>query len=373
MQRRQILMQMMMGMAASSVGLGTLAGAPAIAQQSASPHMGAQIAPDHPLQEAWRAWKALCLSSDGRVIDDFQGNASHSEGQGYGLTMAAIFGDLQACELIIRWTEQNLARRSDALLAWRWMPDANPPVQDMNNASDGDLFYAWGLVLLSALNPAVDYLPRAKAIGTALLKYCVTQSPVGDGSLVFLPAAKGFLQAGGVVLNPSYYMPRAMRELALACDLPDLIAVADAGQKMIEDLAARGPVPDWVLLTPFGFDLPPEPFSYRSGYEAMRVPLMALWSGLSGSKAVQVYVDMLQGAGGDSGSPTVIDPQTRSIVERSGHYGYAAIGALAACVTSEEIGSLMPVFSSDQPYYPATLHLMALVVQATTYQRCVPI
>lgn len=366
--RRQVLMQMVMGVAA-----GSFLGGSALAQDQRGPDIGAQIAPDHPLQEAWRAWKALCLSSDGRVIDSFQGNASHSEGQGYGLTLAAIFGDLQACDLIIRWTEHNLARRSDALLAWRWLPDANPPLQDMNNASDGDLFYAWGLVLLSGLKPEIDYLPRAKAIGSALLKLCVTPNPNGDGTKVLLPAAKGFVQPGGVVLNPSYYMPRAMRELGLACDLPELIAVADAGQKMVEDLAQRGPVPDWVLLTPFGFDLPPEPFSYRSGYEAMRVPLMALWSGLSGSKAVQVYVDLVQVSGAESGSPTVIDPQTRSIVERSDHDGYAAIGALATCVISGEIGSLMPVFSSDQPYYPATLHLMALVVQATTYQRCVPI
>ena len=84
----------------------------------------------HPLQQAWAAWKTLCLMPDGRVIDGFQSGASHSEGQGYGLVLAAMFGDLQTCRSIVTWTERHLAVREDALLAWRWRPDSTPQVPD---------------------------------------------------------------------------------------------------------------------------------------------------------------------------------------------------------------------------------------------------
>lgn len=331
----------------------------------------ATFAEDHPLQASWHAWKRVCLSPEGRVIDGFQGGASHSEGQGYGLTLAAHFGDIQAANSIIAWTEANLAVRGDSLLAWLWRPDSQPRVVDRNNASDGDLFYAWGLVMLARGRNRPELLERARQIAADLLRHCRVRNPSGQGWLL-LPGASGFMrEGGGVVINPSYIMPRAIEEVAAATRLPDLAEMAEDGRRLWADLAARGPVPDWVLATASGYGPPPQGFSPRFGYEAIRVPLFAVWSGEAASPALRSYVAAIATAGGDA--VTVYDPVTKTVVERSAHAGYAAVAALAGCVALGGAGSQMPVFADTQPYYPATLHLMALVAQAQVFPRCVPI
>lgn len=363
MNRRACLSLMMAAMAA---------GGPALAQD------GVRTLSDeaHPLRQAWEAWKALCLTPEGRIVDGFQSGASHSEGQGYGLVLAATFGDLPACQAIVTWTERHLAVREDALLAWRWRQDATPQVTDRNNASDGDLFYAWGLILAEAQGASAEFRPRAVAIAEDLARLCLTDHPDGSGQILLLPAATGFLREAGVVVNPSYYMPLAMTQLAEAAGTPRLAQAGRDGSALIDALAQGGPVPDWVMIDAAGVQPPPPEFSGLSGYEAVRVPLFALWSGQAQGQAVRAHVaataeDAAAIAG--QGTPTRIDPRTGEVSERSPHPGYAAVARLAECASRGGTGSLMPRFDADQPYYPATLHLMSLVVQITTYPRCVPL
>ncbi|MFC7704597.1 glycosyl hydrolase family 8 [Plastorhodobacter daqingensis] len=341
---------------------------------------GAEIPPSllaisdelHPLQESWAAWKALCLMSDGRVVDGFQGGASHSEGQGYGLVLAALFGDAATCRAVIGWTEHHLAVREDALLAWRWRPEASPQITDRNNASDGDLFYAWGLVLAAELTDEPAFRQRAVAIAQDLARTCLAEHPDGSGRLLFLPAATGFARDEGLVVNPSYYMPLAMTQLGAATGVARLGQAARDGVLLVDALGAGGPVPDWVLIDAAGPRPAPRDFSPVSGYEAMRVPLFALWSGQDQSPAVRAFIAATADRD-DRGIPTVIDLETGAVLERSPHSGYAAVAQLARCAAEGGVGSLMPRFDSRQPYYPATLHLMALVAQISTYPRCVPI
>lgn len=331
------------------------------------------LLPGHPLQEAWKAWKALCLLPEGRVVDQFQEAASHSEGQGYGLTLAALFGDRDAAEAIIGWTERNLSQRGDGLLSWRWRPETTPHVQDPNNASDGDLFYAWGLALLGSRAGQPELIERATRTVDALLAHCIAEHPDGSGRQFLLPGAVGFQHEDALVLNPSYYMPRAMRDLARITGRGELATLADEGEALIDELARSGLVPDWISLTADGPAAPPENFSHRSGYEAIRVPLFALWDDRPEAPAVTAFSRAMASAGPQPGAVTVFDPVTREVLEHSSHQGYAAIAALVTCTTSNRVGSLIPTFSDAQPYYPATLHLMTLVVQATVFPRCVPI
>lgn len=326
----------------------------------------------HPLQQAWAAWKTLCLMPDGRVIDGFQSGASHSEGQGYGLLLAAMFGDLATCRSIVLWTERNLNVREDALLAWRWRPDSVPQVTDRNNASDGDLFYAWGLILAAGLGNEPGFRQRAIAIAQDLDRLCLAGHPDGSGRIILLPAAAGFVREDGIVVNPSYYMPLAMTQLAEAAGTPRLAQAARDGMALIDQLGGAGPVPDWIMLDASGIRPAPAEFSSLVGYEAVRVPLFALWSGQGQSPAVRAYIDATAEQD-EQGTPTRIDPQTGEVTERSPHSGYAAVARLASCAADGGVGSLMPRFDSNQPYYPATLHLMSLVVQITTYPRCVPL
>lgn len=331
------------------------------------------LPPEHPLQEAWEAWKTLCLLPDGRIVDQFQEAASHSEGQGYGLTLAALFGDRDAADAIIGWTERNLSQRDDGLLSWRWRPETTPHVQDPNNASDGDLFYAWGLALLGSRAGQPELIERATRTVDALLAHCIAEHPDGSGRQFLLPGAVGFQHEDALVLNPSYYMPRAMRDLAQLTGRHMLATLADEGEALIDELARSSLVPDWISLTADGPAAPPENFSRRSGYEAIRVPLFALWEGRAEAPPVTAFTRALAASGPQPGAVTVFDPVTREVLEHSTHPGYAAIAALATCTTSNRVGSLIPTFSDAQPYYPATLHLMTLVVQVTVFPRCVPI
>lgn len=354
-----------------STGLPQLAAAQAPSQTLMLSDMF--LAADHPLQAAWSAWKALCLSPEGRVIDGFQQNVSHSEGQGYGLTMAAIFGDRRTADLIMTWTAQNLAVRTDSLLAWRWRPDSDPPVPDRNNASDGDLFYAWGLVLAAARDNRPELLEGAARIAADLLSHATVAHPDGSGRQLLLPGVTGFVREEGVVVNPSYYMPRAMQDIAAATGVSGLLRLSQDGQALIDSLGAAGPVPDWVLLTPAGLAPAPSPFSTGAGYEAVRVTLFQIWSGLAQNPAVRAWADAAQAAGPAGGAVTLWSLPDGAVRERSSHQGYTAVAALSGCASRNEFGAAMPAFTADQPYYPATLHLMALVAQATTYPRCVPI
>lgn len=328
--------------------------------------------PLHPLQQAWLAWKGMCLMSDGRIVDGFQEGASHSEGQGYGLVLAAMFADHVSCRAIIDWTERHLAVRDDALLSWRWRPNAVPQIEDPNNASDGDIFYAWGLLLAADLVGDEGWRVRATQIARDLDRLCLIDHPDGSGDVVLLPAVDGFIREEGILINPSYYMPLAMTQIAAAAGTPRLTRAASSGMALIDRLGEIGPVPDWVLVDGDRLTTPPEGFSSLSGYEAVRVPLFALWSGHARSPAVIAHVQATSTVGPEA-TPTRIDPQTGEVSERSSHAGYAAVSRLGACAAGGGVGSLMPRFDSDQPYYPATLHLMSLLVQITTYPRCVPL
>lgn len=347
----------------------TLPGAAARAQ----PAPAASIPADHPLQAAWQAWRSSYIAPEGRVVDSFQQGASHSEGQGYGMALALSFGDAETFRRLYSWTESNLALRPDALLAWRWLPDALPHVGDRNNASDGDLFYAWALARAARLFDVPDYADRARAIAADLVATCVVSMPDGSAE-VMLPAAAGFLTETGFILNPSYWMPRAMRDLAAATDQPALARAADGAERLMSQMAAGGLVPDWVEVTGDGITLPPARFSANSGYEALRVPLFLVWSRATGHPAVRNFTEAHRAADtGDLRAPTVFERGTGRVLEYSTHPGYRAVSALTACAGAQSAGSAIPPFDTAQPYYPATLHLMTLVAQIEGYPRCVPL
>ncbi|MDZ7908367.1 MAG: glycosyl hydrolase family 8 [Gemmobacter sp.] len=333
-----------------------------------------QILPEHPLYASWEVWKAAYLGVDGRVVDGPQGSASHSESQGFGLCLAAFFGDRGAFNRIYGWTEANLRIRDDMLLAWRWLPDADVHVPDRNNASDGDLFYAWGLMLGSAAFGDTLQMDLARRIVTDLVAACIVPSPDGQG-LVMLPAAEGFREGETITINPSYYMPRAMRELSEATGDMTLRQCHDDGLALMERLAWNGTIPDWVAIDVSG-PLPTPKLSNATGYEAMRVPLYLLWSRLGSHPAVLRAADAYRGdldADPFGPSPTIIDPASLSVTERSPDPGYGAIRALVTCAVAGRGPAPFPPFTAAQPYYPGTLHLMALLAQYEGYPQCYPL
>lgn len=355
----------------AAVGVAAIA-TPWGAQGQTLPPLAGTIAPDHPLQASWQAWKTLCLAPEGRVIDGFQNADSHSEGQGYALTLAAAFDDVAAFDAIRVWTEENLAIRPDALFAWRWRHDQLPHVPDRNNASDGDLFFAWALSAMAVRHDRPELGARARAIAGDLARLCIVAHPDGSGTRLFLPAEQGFATDSGFIVNPSYYMPRAMRDLAATTGVDLLRVAARDGIALMGRMAETGLVPDWAAVDAAGWAPPPERFSANAGYEAMRVPLFAAWSGEADLPAARRYVQAAA-ANDPANATTVFDRATGRSLERSAHPGYQAIAALVSCAQSGRAGAAIPAFSTGQPYYPATLHLMALVAQAEIYPQCVPL
>ena len=324
-----------------------------------------------PLLPSWEAWKTAYLQDDGRIVDAFSEGASHSESQGYGLYLSVLFHDADAFRSIYLWTEGNLAIRGDGLLAWRWRPDTTPHVPDMNNASDGDVFYAWALMNGATLFDMPECRARAAAIVEGVIRACLPAVPSDAGRRLLLPGAEGFVRAEGTIFNASYWMPRLMSDLATGFAKPELQRAADDGVARLSDMAATGLPPDWMMATPTGWAAPPEGFSPNTGYEAMRIPLYLCLSGMSGHPMVARFRDAyMSTAGQDDGTATVFNSQTGEAVERSPNIGYAALAGLATCAAPQGASLPIPLFTTEQPYYPATLHLFVLIAQLQGFPQC---
>lgn len=322
----------------------------------------------------WAAWKAAFLQGDGRVVDRLQQNASHSEGQGYGALLATEFDDHEAFRRIYDWSEQRLSVRGDGLLAWRYLTGQTNPVPDLNNASDGDLFYAWAMVRAAQKFNDRTYLTRALRTARALAETCIRPSLANGDEMIFLPAAQGFVHESRIVFNPSYIMPLAMREVAAATGVVELARTAQNAEAILLRLAQSGPVPDWVQVTADGYATTPD-FSANTGYEAMRVPLFLVWSGMNRHPAV-TQMQRLYDRNVQPGVPvpTIFDPLSGAVLEASNDPGYRALAAFISCAGGAgQAGSLMPPFDPNQPYYPATLQMFAMIAANQVTPECVPI
>ena len=302
---------------------------------------------------AWSAWKARFLSGDGRIIDDGNGGISHSEGQGFGALLAQANGDRAAFHKIEAWTRANLLVRDDHLMGWRWHEGRGVAAEDHVTATDGDLFRAWALLRAARDSGWSEWEGRAADIADDIATLCLRPDPRVSGSPLLTPGSASRADAKRVLINPSYIMPRALRELGGAAARPALIAAADHGETVLAELAASGPVPDWIDVTPEGYAAPAE-HDLLSGFDALRVPLYLVWSGNAEHVAVTRGEDVMARAD-LAGHVAVVTTPGGEVRAQSDFAGYRAIGNLTSCSqTAETLGT-----SARQPYYPATLGLLA--------------
>ena len=293
----------------------------------------------------WQVWKDAFLRTDGRVVDDLQDAASHSEGQGYGMVLAQAEGDRAAFALMETWAAQVLAVRDDGLMSWRWRSGQAAP--DPQTATDGDLFRAWALWRAVHQSGWTEFAGRAEAIVAGLVSHCLAVDPRTEDEPLLTPAADSPRGAQGVLFNPSYIMSRALRELGQAHGAPQLIRAADHGETMLAELSAAGLVPDWTLVTPDGFRPSPR-HSALHGYDAARVALYLIWSGRGDHPAVARSAVLYDQAG-----PVPVVATSDGIVrEVSDYAGFRALRALVRCIP-------LPGAMPGQPYYPATLGRLA--------------
>ena len=231
--------------------------------------------------EEYRAFRARFITSDGRVVDTVNGHVSHSEGQGWGMLMAVAFDDEETFDRLHAWTRRWLRRPSDRLHAWRYQPNAENPVSDTNNATDGDMYIAGALARAARHWDRPDLAAEAAGIGRDILRILVRQA---GPRLVLLPGAYGFEKDGGVIVNPSYYAFPLIRDIAAVAPSPVWSVLRDDGLRLIGDgrFGPWGLPPDWLRIDRRTGELAPAPgWPARFSYDAIRIPLHLAWSGLS--------------------------------------------------------------------------------------------
>lgn len=318
-----------------------------------APALAAPPPPPGPAE--WQAYTRRYLAPEGRIVDTANRGISHSEGQGYSMLFAVYFNDRARFDQMWNWTRRTLSRPGDSLTAWRFDPNTRAGVTDMNNATDGDIFIAWALLMAADRWQVPAYRDAAQRITADILRCCVIDF---RGRTLLLPGVQGFQDAQGVIINLSYYAFPALRGLSrLVPDERWATLEQDGLQLMAEASFGRWRLPpDWLLLPMHGG--PPVPASRwpnRFAWDAVRVPLNLAWQQLDAQTldAARGFWDF---PNHPQRPPAWVDLSTGTIAPYPGHAGIRAIHALVRTRFGQPIGA--PLGVADAPdYFGAALVL----------------
>lgn len=280
----------------------------------------------------WAEFKARFLQPDGRIVDTANGGISHSEGQGWGMLAAVAAGDRENFERIWTWTAQTLKRPADALFSWRFRPGVPTPVDDPNNATDGDLYIAWALANAALRWGQPSYREASARIARAILSLCTV--PVGQ-SLILLPGVQGFSTATHVIINPSYFVFPAFRALATIAPDPRWARL----ERDSLDLLDRGRFgtwrlpPDWLSLQrATGRLQPADRWPARFGFDAVRIPLLLAWGRHHQAPAFAAARRFWSTARPGGAPPAWVDLRTAEVAPYPASHGVLSIARLADAV-----------------------------------------
>ncbi|WP_068405805.1 glycosyl hydrolase family 8 [Labrenzia sp. OB1] len=322
------------------------------------------------LKSAWREYAKRFVTADGAVIDDGNQGISHSESQGYGMVLAVAVDDRELFERIRDYTFETLQVRKDHLFAWKVEhTDKGPNVADTNNATDGDLLIAWGLVEAYKSWGENENLSSARLVLKDIAEKLVRDTGFGP---VLLPGEIGFSSGKGqeFTLNPSYWVYPALEAVARFDTSANWEEIAVVGEEVL-DLSQRAPSylpPDWVDVSGIKLD-PAEKFPLEFGYNAIRIPLyLALSTNAYREKKVADFA-ALKGFDAPGGPYVVhvVSGETQSVM---GGKGFAAVAALTRCMdTSEPFPPELLRVGAD-PYYSSTLQIFTVLALAERYPQC---
>ncbi len=315
----------------------------------------------------WGAYKAAFLDPAGRIVDTGNNNISHSEGQGYGMWLAVLADAPSDFELIWSFTKTELLVRDDGLAAWKWDPQTQPHISDINNATDGDILIAYALALAAKQWNRPDYAEAAGSMAKTILTKAVV---VRAGRTLLLPGTAGFSESDrpdGPVVNPSYLIFEAFPVLNELAPSPLWAALSKDGVAQINAFAfgPRQLPADWVSLKTK--PRPADGFPQEFGYNAVRIPLYLARAGL-GDAALNER--LRSGITVDGGNMATFDLRSGKSKDVLSDAGYRIIPALIACIGNKTpLPDDLKRFTSTL-YYPSTLHLLALSFATQTRQDC---
>lgn len=308
----------------------------------------------------WQQFKEGFVTPEGRVVDSGSASISHSEGQGVGMLLAVAHEDRPTFERLWQWTQTNLRVRDDHLLAWRWNPATQPPVQDRNNATDGDIFVAWALLRANRRWSVPEYRDSAHAMMHDLQNKVVHRTAFGP---VLLPGANGFHDNGSpLAINPSYWVFPALAEFARAEPLGTWNEVQQTGVRLLREgrFGRWGLPPDWLTV---GERLSlAEKFPPRFSYDAIRVPLYVAWGQRQREISLYNFVEFWSYFDGAQFTPSWTDLTDDSVATYDASPGFYAVMQLAYAVSGS--GKSIAIKRERGPddkedYYSTTLRLLA--------------
>jgi endoglucanase len=313
-------------------------------------------AQDATLTAEWLKYRERFVADDGRVRDTGNKDISHTEGQGSAMLFAESFDDRGTFDRVWNWTRQTLQRPDGALFSWRWDPNAQNPIADTNNATDGDMLIAWALARAARHWHSPVYAAAAHRIVVDIRQKLVAR--VG-GRLVLLPGTDGFKQMdGSVVLNPSYYVYPALAEFPrldnsaiwrrLRRDGLGLLAKARFGEWQL--------TPDWVALDKLGRVTPAPP--PRFGFDAIRVPLYLIWGREATAQLLASDIKFWN-AFTDKPVPAWVDVTDGSTASFAAPSGFQAVIALVRSRSDAANALPLPQIGDNDDYYSASLILLA--------------
>lgn len=230
----------------------------------------------------WQAFAARFIQADGRVIDDqHETRYTTSEGQAYSLFFALAAGERERFDKLLEWTDRHLAggELGRRLPGWRWgrHDDGRWTLVDDNAAADADLWLAHTLFEAAGRWEVPRYAQLARALAARIVERETVALP-GAGPAI-LPGPQGFrLEGGQVRLNPSYFVLPQLRALARHHPEGPWAPMAEALPRLLQGMAPRGLVPDWVLHDPRKGWMPDRQGAGIGSYDAIR---SYLWAGLT--------------------------------------------------------------------------------------------
>ncbi|HET9720227.1 MAG TPA: glycosyl hydrolase family 8 [Solirubrobacteraceae bacterium] len=189
--------------------------------------------------DAAEAFLATYANPDGRVVRIDQGGDTVSEGQAYGMLIAAAIGDRKRFTEIWNWTRTHLQDRS-GLFAFHWQ---NGHVVDAQPATDADLDIARALLVGACRFGDPSLRTEAVRVGRAILAHEVARA----GSLQVLIAGPWANHGANLVFNPSYVDPTTLNALAKASGDRRFSTVAADGTQLVNELTRPLP-PDWAIV-----------------------------------------------------------------------------------------------------------------------------
>jgi endoglucanase len=250
----------------------------------------------------WHHFKDRFIEQSGRVVDRMNNDISHSEGMSYGMFFAVTYGDKNTFDKIFNWGETNFPKNNDNLYSWKWGKGTNGwGVLDKNNATDGDMWIAYSLLLAYEKWNDINYLNKAKEI----------IYNIKEGTLItinnktfLLPGSYGFFKPNHFKINPSYYILFIFDKFAIYDHDPIWHKVIKDSIEMFQKsaLGQLGIHPDWIRVTNPELNYEVIPLESKYSYDAIRTPLFLayyykltknpeVYNLLSGYKTLMAYIN----------------------------------------------------------------------------------